>query len=992
MMSNDFLKRVAFCYLLMLTTLSAYAQRTELSGTVTSELNEPLTGVSIRIKGTNIAVQTDARGYFIIPVDGPTTLIFSHIGYSDKELDVGGEHIVSVVLEQNTQGLNEVIVVGYGVQSKRNITGSVSKVAVDKVEGTPTMNIAQTLRGKVAGVQFTSGSRPGQNGTVLIRGRRSLTGGNNPLIILDGIFFNGGLTDINVNDIASMEILKDASSTAIYGSRAANGVILITSKRGTTNKPQVRVNSLYGTSNASHVMKLLDSRRYIQKTLDVRRELGLPSNPEDIRQYLTSSEAENYDSGRIIDDPWKVISQQAALGTLDVNVSGQGNNVNYLLSGSLADEQGLIYNDQMRRYTFRTNLESNLTNWLSLGMNSTFIQRNTSDRPANPTDALWMSPFGSLEYEDQEPTLYVIREDVAKNPLYDARLTEYEAIWNNLFTNFYAKINAPFLDGLSYRINFSPSVRWGHNYSYLRQDRHREINNTSASKFNQQDYDWVLENILTYKAQIGSDHDLDATLLYGRNHFGFESTTANASQFPADAVKWNRLDMAILQTNSSDATASDGSSLMARLNYGFKNRYLFTFTVRRDGSSVFAANNKYAAFPSAAFAWVISDESFVTNSNIIGFLKLRVSHGVSGNQAIAAYQSLSFSGLTRYVFGDGGTTSIGLYSANMANPNLKWETTSSTNAGLDFELFHGRLGGTIEAYHMDTDDLLVRRSLPITSGYTSVITNIGATNNKGIELSFNTVNIRSNQFEWSTNVVFSRNINKIVHLYRSDINGDGREDDDLGNRWFIGKPINVGYDYIWDGIYQDGDEIPAGKKPGDVRLKDLNGNGIVNADDRSIIGPTTEPNFRWGVTNEFRLGGFSLSIFLNAMQGWVANIDELNMRNFTLPSRPFNMFDMDWWTPENRSNTNSSLTYVNSLGHGKYFSRNFVRIQDVTLSYAIPPTLLHKLKLSSGKVYIGGRNLHTFTKFPGLDPEIGYNVNSLYPMPRTLSFGLNFSI
>jgi TonB-linked SusC/RagA family outer membrane protein len=967
-----------------------------IQGRVTDqEKGEGVPGVNVVLKGTQKGTTTDVNGNYSIAVSSTSdVLIFSSVGYNRQEVTVGNRTAINIILEADARALGEVVVVGYGSQSRRNVTGSVAKVDMKQTENLPNTNVTQSLRGRVAGVQFTDSGRPGQSGSILIRGPRSLSGGNEPLIVLDGIFFNGSLADVNPNDIESMEVLKDASAAAIYGSRAANGVILITSKRGITTKPTIRFNAFSGVSEAGRTVKLLSPERYLQKTLDYRAQSGLPADPANVASYLTTTEAANYKAGNVI-DPWKAVSQPGRIGSYDLSLSGKTDATNYYLSAAFVNEKGVIFNDNQKRISLRANLENQVTNWLTVGVNATFIRRDLSGREADISTVYYSSPFGTWYYPDGEPKQYTVPEEqISGNPMRSALLTKNEEIYNNLFSNFYALVNVPFIKGLSYRINYSPNYRWNHTYNFVRQDRYVSNNTTSASKANSERFDWVVENILTYNKQINKDHGFDVTLLYGRNHRQTDSTTATASQFSSDALGWNNLTLAGIQNTTSFADAVDGVSSMARLNYRLKDKYLLTLTARRDASSVFAANNKYATFPSAAVAWILSDENFVKKASFVDLLKFRLSYGAVGNQAIRPYQSLSLSGTTQYVFGDGGATSLGIFPATMANSNLKWETTYTTNAALDFSLFKGRLGGTVEVYSSDTKNLIVQRSLPSLTGYTSVLTNLGATNNRGIEVSLNTVNFRNRNFEWSSNLVLSANKNKIVHLYRSDTNGDGKEDDDLINRWFIGKPITVYYDYVFNGIYQQGDAIPTGSQPGFVRLTDLNGDGKLDAtNDRTIIGQGGQPKVRWGITNNFSYGNLSLSVFVNAMQGWISDfilLDPNSTRSENSPGRALNQIDADWWTAANQSTTRPSLVYTNPQQHSYYVSRNFVRIQDVSLAYNFPKTAISKLRIANLRLFLSGKNLYTFTQWPGTDPESGgTSKSSFYPMPRSFTAGLN---
>jgi TonB-linked SusC/RagA family outer membrane protein len=978
------------------TPEQVFVDRT-IRGKVMDENGEGLPGVSIVLKGTQRGtISSIDGGYELVVPDGENSLVFSFVGYLPEEISITSERaVLDISMKVDKKALDEVVVVGYGTQSRRNVTGSVSKVNMKSTEDLPNTNVTQALRGRVAGVQFTDNSRPGQNGTILIRGPRSLNGGNNPLIVVDGIFFNGSMADLNPNDIESMEVLKDASSAAIYGSRAANGVILITSKKGATEKPTIRINSFFGVSDWSYRPKLLSAERYLQKTLDNRAQSGLEADPAKVRDYLTTSEQVNYDAGVSV-DPYDAISQKGRISSYDLSLSGRTQITNYFLSGSFMDEKGLIYNDNMKRVALRGNIENKINPWLSVGMNSSYIRRDLSGREASLSSAAVATPYGTWFHPDGEPTWYIIAEDqIPYNAMRDAIFTKNEEIYNNLFANFYAFIEIPAIKGLSYRFNYSPNYRWQHTYNFVRQDKHEpHINNTSASKNNREDFDWVMENIVTYSTQINEANALDITLLYGRNHNGFESTSSSATRLSSDALGWNNLGLGEILNTSSTAQASDGVSSMFRLNYRLLNKYLFTGTVRRDGSSVFAANNKYATFPSVAVAWIASDEPFLENAKFLNSLKVRLSYGAVGNQAINPYQSLSLSGTQRYVFSDGGTSSLGVFPSNMANSNLKWETTYTANAAVDFDLFKGRLEGTLELYNMDTRDLLVQRSLPDMTGYSFVLTNLGATNNKGFEFTLNTINFKRQDFEWRTNFVFSRNKNKIVHLYNSDTNGDGKEDDDLGNKWFIGSPMNVAFDYVFDGIYQEGDEMPSGYQPGFVRLKDLNGDGRIEANDRQIIGQTQQPKYRWGITNTFQYKNLTLSVFVNAMQGWISHITSVDysVSGGNYPHRPLNMLDAGWWTAENKSQTRPSMVYPNPFGHSYYYSRDFIRIQDVSLAYDLPDALTERLKMGEVRFNLSAKNLYNFTKWIGSDPENGYTTNgSFFPTARSLTLGVNMS-
>jgi TonB-linked SusC/RagA family outer membrane protein len=974
--------------------LSAQSSK-QIKGVVTNEsTREALSGVTVTVKGTSVATLTNEKGEYSIAAAGSDVLVFSTVGYQPSEVPVTKE-TMNIKMSKDVKSLDDVVVIGYGSQSKRNVTGSISTVDVKRMEEVPVTNISQALRGKVAGVQFNDDGRPGQSGSILIRGQRSISASNDPLIVLDGIIFEGSLSDINPGDIQSMDVLKDASSTAIYGSRAANGVILVTSKAGKSVEPTIRFSSYYGVSDWSHKPKLLSPQRYVERLLDFREQSNLAADPADVADYLTPTEAKNYLAGKTI-DPWDVVSQHSTIQNYDLSVSGRSGKTNYFFSGNYSNDKGLIFNDQAKRLGVRVNLTNQVKDWLKIGMNAQFTNRDMSGTESDVLAAFRTSPFASPWLDDArtDPNPMPTEDILIGSINFNAITNRNQEIQRNLFANFFAVVDFPFLQGLSFRINYSPNYRW---YSLNNFDpvyQRNGLNNKGfASREFASDQAYVLENILTYNKRIGKDHDFDITLLYGRNGSRSDSLLASGTDFTgtSDADGWDNLALAKIQASASSASVINAISSMARINYRFKNRYLVTLTARRDGSSVFGANHKFGTFPSAALAWIASQESFLKSVSAIKLLKLRLSYGSVGNQAILPYQSLTRLGAVQYVYGDGGSTSVGLYPANLANPNLSWETTTTANLGVDFDLFNGRIGGTVEIYNMDTKDLLLTRQLPSTTGFSNILTNVGATNNKGLEVTLNTINLRKGKFEWSSNLVFSTNRNKIVHLYNSDANGDGKEDNDISNSWFIGKPISVAYDYKVAGVYQTADQIPVGQQPGFFRMADINGDGKIDATDREVLG-TLQPKYHFGFTNNFTYGNFNFLITLSAMTGWIANnlrltLDDATHGPGTYPGRE-NFLDAGWWTADNKSQTRSSLVYTNPFNHGYYQSRDFLRIQEVALSYEFPKRIIDRLKVNDLKVYVSGRNLFTFTKWQGMDPESG---TSLFPFARTVSAGLNLS-
>ncbi|HZH95537.1 MAG TPA: SusC/RagA family TonB-linked outer membrane protein, partial [Flavisolibacter sp.] len=943
----------------------------------------------------------------------------SYVGYANLEVNVDKRSVVNLQFSQVNKELDQVVVVGYGTQRRKAVTGAVSKVDLSTTRNTPATNISQALRGTVAGVVFRDNARPGQGGTILIRGQRSITAGNDPLIVLDGIIYNGGLGDINPNDVESMEVLKDASAGAIYGTRAANGVILITTKTGKTEKPTVTFNTYYGGQGYANKIKMQSPAQYLETIKDFREQTtGTRPDQAQLIGILTPLERENYAAGRTI-DPYEVFTHKSApIQSYELGISGRTNRVNYYLSGGLTKEQGLVINDISERVTIRTNLETKVTDWFKAGISAQFTQRDLSGIEAERN--IGLSPYASIYFDSTKKNL---RSQPlgpgfgqSSNPLFNSSRQLNEEISNNLFANIYGVLDVPFIKGLSYRINYSPNVGTYRNY-FFNPKYIQPIENANdsglARRRNTRSFDFLLENIVNYKKLIADDHSVDLTLLYSRNKSSFEGTTLEAERFVNDALGYNSLVSGRIQAPMAfDANERNGISSMARLNYGFRDKYFITLTARRDGSSVFGANNKFATFPSAALAWVVSDEEFLKNNTFLNYLKLRVSYGKVGNQAIQPYATVPrlsnvFNTFGNppvlYTYGDGSVGTQGLLFTNIVNNNLKWETTTKLNLAVDFEVLKGRLGGTVELYDEDTEDLILNKTLPSVLGFDRILTNIGSTNNRGIEVSLNSVNINSGKFRWTTNLAYSTNQNKIVSL-GGGMGKDGRELDDIASGWFIGKPINSFYDFVFDGIHQ---ENIAGTtiKAGDVRLKNLDTSGvnvITAAGDRAIVGQL-QPKHTFGLTNNLSYGDVSLNFTLTAMTGWIAPLLGYNPRAPYANNIPnVNLSDYGYWTKENKSTTRPSLGYANSLNHSYYISRDFLRLQNVSLAYELKNVLSRiNVNVPAARFYVSGRNLLTFTKWPGWDPEnveLAFESNrqswqgfDRWPMARSYVVGLNVS-
>lgn len=967
-----------------------------ISGTVTDDTDLPVVGANIVVEGTLNGTITDIDGRFSLAAPVNSVLRVSYIGYVDQYIPINNQTNLRIKLREDNQALEEVIVVGYGTQKKKDLTGAVSHINMEGMQELPNTNLTQALRGTIAGVNVNTDGKPGSSGNIVIRGLTSISAGNSPLIIVDGIPLAGSLNDINSADIESIDVLKDGSAAAVYGAKSSNGVILVTTKRGKSEKPVIQYNGYAGFQKFSRKLKMLEGPAYVKKIVDYARSNGV-ENP-DPATYMQDLEYQNYLNDRTV-DPIDFVSQSAPVHSHDISVSGKNNRTTYYLSGSFTSQKGLIYNDNFQRVSLRANIENKITDWFSVGVNAAFGNRDDSGLAGNIEDAVTLSPYSQMFDEEGNMRLKVHGggEAMATNPIFWSSRTKDTEKTQNLTANLYAQIDVPFVKGLSYRLNYSNTYNWYKHFVYTPSyEKEMEKNIAKASKEYNENYNWLVENIIKYQKHFLNVHDIDVTLLFSRDHYQNDYSKLSNSDFFSDILGYNKLEAGKTPAVASSAKESDGLSYMGRLNYRLMDRYLITLLARRDGYSAFGKEKKWGTFPSIAIGWIISEEAFMKKINWLTNLKIRYSYSETGNQAIAPYSSLAQMSQNQYVFGDGSSPYNGIYNSAMGNKDLTWETTKSSNIGIDFGVFGSRLSGSLEYYDLKTKDLLMKRAIPSMTGYNSVYTNLGGISNKGFELTLNSVNISNKDFEWSTVFTLSTNKNKITSLYGLDQDKDGKEDDDIGNGWFIGQPIGAVYDYTLNGIYQEGENIPSGFKPGYYRLVDKNNTGSADPGDRSIIGKTS-PDIRMGLGNTFAYKGFTLYFFINSSFGGKKSNPMLNPAGW-FPDR-LNILDIGeaYWTPENKSNTRPTIGYAMPFTHGFYESLSYVRIQDVSFSYDIPKRLLEKAKINNLRIYVAAKNLATFTNWSGWDPEIDANGTASeikkggYPLAKTFTFGLNFS-
>ena len=983
-----------FCFVMAISP--AYAQNTTVKGVVRDAMG-PTAGATVVQKGTNNGTITDLDGNFTISVPSNAVLVFSFVGLDTQEVPVAGKKFIEVTLSGNEE-LEEVVVVGYGTQKKSDITGSVASVDKARLSKLPVTNVLQAVQGATAGVTISQGSSiPGDAPSALVRGRNSINAGTGPYIVVDGVPISksgGSLNDINPGDIESMEILKDASATAIYGTNGANGVILITTKHGKEGKPSISYNGYVGIEDFANKMDFCNGAQITQRYKDyVAQNAGETMYNDYVKNQ---GEAAAQAAGQETDWIYDMVSRTGIIQDHNVTINGGAEKVKYFISGDYLTQKGVLKGFNYKRYSLRLNIDADVTDYLKIGTNTYIVSHNRDGGRVNFLMAEAMSPYGQVYNEDGSYCIYpMASENLFFNPMRDVNQDHERRQWN-INLNGYADLDfghiwAP-LKGLHYKFNF------GYSYVPKRESYYNgaEQNNLNGygEIFNAETQNYTAENILSWARDFGKHH-IDLTALYASSRRKYHDNTAAASKFINDELLWHNLGGGGTQVAKSKTELYTTVSQMGRINYSYDSRYLFTATVRRDGSSVFGDNIKYGTFPSVALGWNIANEAFMEGTNDwLNNLRLRLSYGKAGNEAINVYETLSK--MTNAALALDGASYTALYpNSRMGNSGLSWESTQSFNVGVDFGFLNNRINGNIDFYTSKTTDLLLQRNLPKISGYSNVYMNMGETANKGLEITINSKNISTKDFTWSTSLVWSWNKNEIKDLY-----GDGK--DDLGNRWFIGHPISVIYDYEMEGIWQK-DEIERGDhlnhdpqaQAGDVKIRDIDGDGKITPEGDKTIQGQTSPKWIGGLTNTFSYKNITLSIFIQTVQGLKRNnsllamaSDEMGRRNSTL--------EVGYWSESNPTNEFRSLSKTsNRWGYGFPRDASFTRVKDITLSYQFPAKITKALNINALTIYASGRNLFTFTDWIGWDPESditqrgwgGYENN--YPMTKSMVFGLN---
>lgn len=948
------------------------------SGTVTDQDGEPLIGVNIQVKGSDKGTATDFDGNFILEdIDENAVLVVSYIGYQTQEVAVSGRSELTVTLSSDAQLLDEVVVVGYGTQKKSDLTGSVSSIPKERLELVPNVDIGQAIQGSAPGVRIettSAGAEPNQS--IQIRGRNSITASNNPLIVLDGIPFSGGLADINPNNVESIEILKDASSAAIYGSRGANGVILVTSKEGREGVFSVNYSGYYSMQTFSNLPKIMDGKEFYEEYKMIR-----------MPDLISVEEKEIYENESWV-NWYDLILRTGHTQQHNLSVSGGGGKIKYYVSGGYLGTKGLTINDNYKRINNQINIDADIIEWITIGTRSSFIFNDKSGIGPSWSDAFRMNPLTQAYDEKGDILLYPWEGNTYfPNPLQGLLYDNIDQYYQMNLNNF-AIIDFPFIEGLTYRLNTGFRFKFSTYEEYRGRNTKSGLDdkgfaNTSKSNIG----NTIIENIFNYSNQF-EKHRLETTLVYSFENYKSTAQGLTAKNFPNDYTSWYGSNQAEFKDPSFSYDENSLISQMGRINYVYDDRYLFTATARRDGYSGFGSNTKWGIFPSFAIGWNFANEEFFPLQNHLAELKLRVSYGINGNQAVGSYRTLSR--MTKSDNVAGKETLPGFIPGNLGQDELGWEKSATYNAGVDFTSRNYKVSGTINYFNTNTTDLLLDRSISPIHGFNTITENIGQTNNTGVELDLSINIFDFDKLNYNASFTGSIVRNKIVSLYGiKDENGN--EVDDFSNEWFIGQPIMVYYDFNRIGTWQLDEVEEAEKwatKPGFVKIEDVNGDYKLDDRDKQILGQR-DPKYLWGMNNNVKYGKLSLNIFIHGVHGFIRH-NSLMAEDGTAEARQ-NTTYKDWWTPDNPTNSwvmnHVDAQVMGGATAGYYQTADFVRIKDITLSYELPKWFN---KGVGNKIYFNLRNPFTITKWTGLDPELSGQKAS--PLQKEYVIGLNLNL
>lgn len=967
-----------------------------LTGTVTSGAGDPLVGATVRAKETNQGTLTDEEGKFELTVsDEVTALIVSYIGFATLEVEIGDQTSLTITLEESGSSLDEVVVIGYGTAKKSDITGSVSSIKSEEINKVSTARVDDAIRGKVAGLQIVpTSSAPGAPSTIRIRGSNSISANNEPLYVIDGFIGGGDLNDINVNDIESVEVLKDASATALYGSRGANGVILITTKRGKAGISRISYDGYAGIQQPIRLLDMLNAAEFADWTNEVKGSPIYP-NPAALGEGTDWQE--------------EVYRDRALITSHTLSVSGGNDKTRFYISGNYFNQDGIYIESNLTRYQFRINADQEVNKFVRIGNSLTLSRTVETPRSANIINTAGWDPTLPVRDENGDFTFQTATSEFSEdNPVALATLTENQNTRNRVLGNLFAEVEP--IPGLVYKLNLGINLDDGRRENYAPTILRSQLGTQGAATITNEEFlDLLMENTLTYAKDFG-DHSINVLGGYTRQRIFERENSVQTRGFVTDAFSFNNLGAGVERSAaSSDAEEIGFESFLFRANYSWKRKILLTFSARSDGSSVFAANNKRAFFPSGAIAWRLIEEPFIQNLGVFDDLKLRASYGRLGNPGLgfgASLTRLSNAG-NNYILGVNQEVVPGIAANALGNDDLRWETTNQFDIGIDAGFFNNRLQTTLDYYYKRTEDLLVDVQVPWLTSFQTSLTNFGEISNQGVELAITSVNVNRNGFLWETNFNIAFNRNEVLDIFNEEgfifINTIGGVEAVISGILQEGEPIGTFYGMVRDGIWNSTSEIDASGLsgfsvfPGGKRFVDLNGDGVISAvDDRQIIGDAN-PNFFGGIGNNLSYRGFDLSFFFTFTVGNEIFNETDSRVGTALDNNTFARF-ADRWTPDNPdSNVPSAEGAARTLitsDTGVIEDGSFLRLRNINLGYNF--SLQKTPWIQSLRLYVSGVNIFTIDNYSGYDPEINRGFDNLrrgydqaqYPTTEIYNVGL----
>lgn len=988
--------RMMVCLIGMLLPMCIFAQQITVQGVVKDQTGETVIGASVMEKGTTNGTITGIDGDFSLNMSSNGTLVVSFVGYKTQEVQVKGQKQLQVVLSEDAEMLDEVVVIGYGTMKKSDLTGAVSSIGNKDIKDSPVSNLGQAIQGKISGVQIVDAGKPGDNVSIKIRGLGSINNCD-PLVVIDGVPTDLGLSSLNMADVERLDVLKDASATAIYGSRGANGVVMITTKRGTEGKGKLAVSANYSFQNATNVPSLLNAAQYAELSNDMMVNSGRNPNPE----WANPSEL---GAGT---DWMDELLRTGVMQNYTVSYSGGNEKSHYYVSGGFLDQSGIVKSVNYRRFTFQSNSDAQVLKWLKFSNNITFSADTKKSGSYNIGDALKALPIYPVKNEDGSwsgPDGNSEWYGSTRNPIGPTELNKSQTDGYNFLANLTAELT--FTKWLKFKStfgydakfwfidNFTPKYNW----------KPTPTEETSRYKSDNKSFTYLWDNYFLFDHTFAEKHrvGLMAGMSAQWNTNDYLNAQKNVFMFDNVHEMDNGEEMYAIGGNETEWALL---SYMARVNYSYEDRYLLTATIRRDGSSRFGKKHRWGTFPSVSVAWRASQEKWFPKNDYINDLKVRAGYGVTGSQAsVGNYSYLASYNTSVYPFGISSGNQTALVSSTLANPYIHWEEVAQTNIGFDASLFNSRVMFSFDAYLKETRDMLVKASIPITSGFedtTTTYTNAGKVRNQGIEMSLHTINL-TGELGWETNLTATYNKNKI-----KDLNSDVPYYINQINNSYVTMlakdyPINVFYGYVTDGIFQNQSEVNThavqpGAEPGDIRFRDLNNDGVINDSDRTVIG-NPNPSWLFSMNNSLSYKGFELSVFLQGIAG--NKIYNANNIDNTGMAAAYNQTTdvLKRWQGEGTSNSMPRAVFGDPNQNTRVSDRfvengSYLRLKNITLSYTFPKQWLQKTQIENARLSLSCENVATITGYSGFDPEVGINGidQNRYPISRTFSLGLNFN-